>query len=166
MDSRCTPGRILRHHPEDQRTGLLGDFPAAADSFSRFAEHGPIQFEPSLMPPHHRLREDRRSDFFQSVQKQRTTTQKSCRMDPVWVSGACVSRRRVAGEGEGSRATGCGGCEKYEEWLRTRAQRGRTWWKSYSRSDFNLLISKADGFMTRHTPGKRESIQIADLAYQ
>jgi hypothetical protein len=56
MDSRCTPGRILRHHPEDQRTGLLGDPPTTADSFSCFAEHRPIQFEPGSMPAHDRVR--------------------------------------------------------------------------------------------------------------
>src|ERR1700687_5993881 len=63
-------------------------------------------------------------------------------MDPAWVSGACVSRQRVAGAGRGSLASGCGGYEEREERLRTRAQRGRTWWKSYSRSDFDLIDFK------------------------
>jgi len=56
MDSRCTPGWILRHHLEDQRAGLLGDPPTTADRFSCFAEHRPIQFEPGSMPAHNRVR--------------------------------------------------------------------------------------------------------------
>ena len=51
MDARRTPGWIFRNHPEDQLTDLFGDSPATADSLSRFAEHRPIQFESSLVPP-------------------------------------------------------------------------------------------------------------------
>ena len=58
------PSWILRDHLEDQVAHLFGDSPAAADSFSHFAEHGPIQFEPSLMPPNHRLGEDQKERLF------------------------------------------------------------------------------------------------------
>ena len=64
MDARCTPSWILRHHLEDQVTDLFGDSTATADSFSHSAEHGPIQFEPSLVPPHHGLWEDENERFF------------------------------------------------------------------------------------------------------
>lgn len=64
MDARCTPSWILRHHLEDQVTDLFGDPTATADSFSRSAEHGPIQLEPSLVPPHHCLWENENERFF------------------------------------------------------------------------------------------------------
>src|SRR4029077_17186630 len=38
----------------------FGDSTATADSFSHFAEHGPIQFEPSPVPPSFRLDEKKR----------------------------------------------------------------------------------------------------------
>ena len=64
VDARCTPSWILRDHLEDQVTDLFGDSTPAADSFSHSAEHGPIQFEPSLVPPHHGLWEDENKRFF------------------------------------------------------------------------------------------------------
>src|SRR5216683_5050183 len=64
MDARCTPSWILRDHLEDQVTDLFGDSTATADSFSHSAEHGPIQFEPSLVPSHHGLWEDENERFF------------------------------------------------------------------------------------------------------
>jgi hypothetical protein len=82
VDARCTPSWILRDHLEDQVAHLFGDSPTAADSFSHFAEHGPIQFEPSLMPPNHRLGEDQKERLSQSVQKLRATTQKSLSNGP------------------------------------------------------------------------------------
>ena len=48
---RRTPTWILCDHLEDQVTNLFGDSTATADSFSKSAEHGPIQFEPSPVPP-------------------------------------------------------------------------------------------------------------------
>src|SRR5260370_24475111 len=39
VDAGCTPSWILRDHLEDQTTDLSGNPPAAADSFSDFAEH-------------------------------------------------------------------------------------------------------------------------------
>jgi hypothetical protein len=49
---------------EDQVTDLFGDSTATADSFSHSAEHGPIQFEPGLVPSHHCLWEDQNERFF------------------------------------------------------------------------------------------------------
>ena len=64
VDARCTPSWILRYHLEDQVTDLFGDSTTTADSFSHSAEHGPIQFEPGLMPTHHCLWEDQNERFF------------------------------------------------------------------------------------------------------
>jgi hypothetical protein len=58
MDARRTPTWILCHHLEDQVTDRFGDSTATADSFSHFAEHGPIQFEPSPVPPNNSFRLD------------------------------------------------------------------------------------------------------------
>jgi hypothetical protein len=58
MDARGTPTWILCDHLEDQVPDLFRDPPATADSFSHSAEHGPIQFEPSLVPPDHSVRLD------------------------------------------------------------------------------------------------------------
>jgi|ERR1035441_4623188 hypothetical protein len=41
---------------KDQVADLFRDSSATADSFSHFAEHGPIQFEPSPVPPNHSFR--------------------------------------------------------------------------------------------------------------
>ena len=49
---------------EDQVMDLFGDSTATANSFSHSAEHGPIQFEPSLVPPHHGLWEDENQRLF------------------------------------------------------------------------------------------------------
>jgi len=58
MDARRTPGWILCDHLKDQLTDLFGDSAATADSFSHFAEHGPIQFESGLVPPNNSVRQD------------------------------------------------------------------------------------------------------------
>jgi hypothetical protein len=58
MDARRTPTWILCDHLEDQVTNLFGDSTATADSFSHSAEHGPIQFEPSSVPPNNSFRLD------------------------------------------------------------------------------------------------------------
>ena len=63
MDARRTPIWILCDHPEDQHTDLYGDSPTA-DSFPRFAEHGPIQFESGPVPPNHCLWEDEKERLF------------------------------------------------------------------------------------------------------
>ena len=78
VDARRTPGGILRNHQEDQFTDLLGDSPSTADPFLHFAEDGPVQFESS--PGCHRATlsgRTRKSDFSQSDQRWRTTTQNS-----------------------------------------------------------------------------------------
>jgi hypothetical protein len=64
MDARRTPGWILRDHQEDQFTDLLGDSSSTADAFSHFAEHGPVQFESSLVPPSNRFRQDEKERLF------------------------------------------------------------------------------------------------------
>jgi hypothetical protein len=43
---------------------MRGDSPSAADAFSHFAEHGPVQFESSLVPPSNRFRQDEKERVF------------------------------------------------------------------------------------------------------
>jgi hypothetical protein len=57
MNARCAPSWIFGDHPEDQLTDLVGD-PSATDSLSHLAQHSPIQFEPSLVPPDDGFRPD------------------------------------------------------------------------------------------------------------
>ena len=63
MDARRTPGWILCDHLKDQLTDLFGDSAATADSFSHFAEHGPIQFEPSPVSANNSFRPDEKERF-------------------------------------------------------------------------------------------------------
>jgi hypothetical protein len=63
MDARRAPSWILSDHLEDQLTDLLGDPPAATDSFSHFAEHGPIESESSLVPPDDGFRLDEKESL-------------------------------------------------------------------------------------------------------
>jgi hypothetical protein len=141
-DARCTPSWILRDHLEDQVANLLGDSPAAADSFSHFAEHGPIQFEPRLVPPHHCLWEDEKERLFP------VGPETACH-DPEefveWTqSGLGCLRFKRASCWRRARFSSIRlrWVRKMRRRLRTRAQRGRTWWKSYSRSDFDLADFK------------------------
>jgi hypothetical protein len=55
MDARRSPGRVLRHHPEDQVSNLFGDsFPPERGACS--GDRAPIQDEPSPVPSHDRFR--------------------------------------------------------------------------------------------------------------
>ena len=56
MDARRTPGWILCDHLEDQFTDVLGDSPSTTNAFSHFAEHSPVEFEPSSVPPNNSVR--------------------------------------------------------------------------------------------------------------
>src|SRR5207302_767727 len=64
VDARCTPCWILRDHLEDQFTDLFGDSPSTADSFSHFAEHCPVQFQSSSVPPNNCLGQDEKQRLF------------------------------------------------------------------------------------------------------
>ena len=66
VDARRAPGRILDNHAEDQLVDLFGDSPATADSFSRLAEHRPVQPEPTPVPPSHRFWQNENQRFFPS----------------------------------------------------------------------------------------------------
>jgi hypothetical protein len=58
MDARRTPIWILCDHLEDQVANLFRDSTATTGSCSHFAEHGPVPFEPSPVPPSNRFRLD------------------------------------------------------------------------------------------------------------
>ena len=66
MDMGRTPSRILGDHLEDQLPNFFRNPRSAADSFSRFTEHGPIEPESSLVPPAGRFRLDQKERFFPS----------------------------------------------------------------------------------------------------
>jgi len=63
MDARRAPSGIFGDHPEDQLTDLLGDPPATTDSLSHLAEHGPVQFESSLVPTDDGFRRDEKESL-------------------------------------------------------------------------------------------------------
>ena len=59
-------GRVLRGHLEDQFTDLFRDSSSSANSLSHLAEHGPVEFESSLVPPNNSLRQDEKERVFPS----------------------------------------------------------------------------------------------------
>src|SRR5437867_7237108 len=66
VDAGRTPGRVLRGHLEDQFTDLFRDSSSSANSLSHLAEHGPVEFESSLVPPNNSLRQDEKERVFPS----------------------------------------------------------------------------------------------------
>jgi hypothetical protein len=124
VDARRTPGWILRNHQEDQFTDLLGDSPSTADPFSHFAEHGPVQFESSLVPPSNRFRQDEKERLFPIGPDVAHYDPGTVCQSPVLASVACVSTQRVVGGARDFLTSGCGAHEKCESRLRTRAEVG------------------------------------------
>ena len=125
VDARRTPGGILRNHQEDQFTDLLGDSPSTADPFLHFAEHGPVPFESSLVPPSNPFRQDEKERLYPNRTRGGALRPRTvCQMPPVLASGACVSTQPVVGGARDFLTSGCGAHEKCESRLRTRAEIG------------------------------------------
>ena len=58
MNPRCAPGRVLRHHLENQISDFLGEFPSR-HLRSRFGDQAPVHAKTSTMPTDHGLRRDK-----------------------------------------------------------------------------------------------------------
>jgi hypothetical protein len=55
-----------------------------------------------------------------------------------------VSGRQVVAGARGFPASGCGGRERRKVEIQTKAEKGRTWWHGYSRSDCRLHFDVVD----------------------
>ena len=168
VDARRTPCWILRDHLEDQLTDLLGDSPSSAHAFPHFAEHGPVQFESSLVPANNRFGQDEKERFLPiRPEAARYDPKESVECPQSWARGDCASTQRVVGGARGFPASGCDAHGKCESWLRTRVQRGQTWWQINSRSAFQLpsmlLIPQSHEIVTRHSLGSSSKSTTASV---
>ena len=77
VDARRTPGGILRNHQEDQFTDLLGDSPPPPTRFCTLQSMVQYRLNPARCHRATVSGRTRKSDFSQSDQRWRTTTQNS-----------------------------------------------------------------------------------------
>jgi len=66
VNARCTPGWVLRHHPEDQLPNFRRQF-FSTDLFSRLRDPTPVQSKTSTMPANDRLRIDQQERLLPST---------------------------------------------------------------------------------------------------
>lgn len=168
MDARRTPSWILRDHLEDQLTDLFGNSPTATDSRSYLAEQGPVRLESGPVPASNSFRQDENEHLLPSRPEAARQHPKQpiewpqsgpgifAFQDDKLLAESEVFQHQAAAVTKDAEYGPEPEPKEVEHGGKLIADRTLAWLST-------LLISKADGIVTRHNDPRHEGLTIHDL---